>query len=166
MNREPAGSRKGALAKGLTLGAHFISDGSMKPIRSILLMLALAASAPASAETIKFEDSAALLGASCAKDIETNCRGVNLDPVRLKDCLYRNQDSLSAQCQADYLRAFDAIQKRVAARAAVTKMCERDVAKFCPGAQKGSGEAVKCLLTGPRGVSINCNKAVSEAGYR
>ena len=28
----------------------------------------------------------------------------------------------------DYLRAFDAIQKRVAARAAVTKMCERDVA--------------------------------------
>jgi hypothetical protein len=166
VNRRPAGSRKGALAKGLTLGARFFSDGSMKLVRSIWLLLALAVWAPASAETIKFEDSAALLGASCARDIETNCRGVNLDPGRMKDCLYRNQDSLSAQCQTDYVRAFDAIQKRAAARAAVTKMCERDVAKFCTGAQKGSGEAVKCLLAGPRGVSINCNKAVSEAGYR
>jgi hypothetical protein len=166
VNRRPAGSRKGALAKGLTVGAHFFSDGFMKLVRSIGLLLALAAWAPASAETIKFEDSAGLLGASCAKDIETNCRGVNLDPGRMKDCLYRNQDSLSAQCQTDYVRAFDAIQKRAAARAAVTKMCERDVAKFCAGAQKGSSEAVKCLLAGPRGVSINCNKAVSEAGYR
>ena len=101
MNRRPAGSRKGALAKGLTVGAHFFSDGFMNPVRSIGLMLALAVWAPASAETIKFEDSAALLGASCARDIETNCRGVNLDPGRMKDCLYRNQDSLSAQCQTD-----------------------------------------------------------------
>src|SRR6202051_4029034 len=67
VNRRPAGPRKGALARGLTPGVHFISDGFMKPVRSILFLLALAASAPApaSAETIKFEDSAALLGASC-----------------------------------------------------------------------------------------------------
>jgi hypothetical protein len=138
----------------------------MNPIRAILVMLAIAACAPASAETMKFEDAAAMLGASCAKDIDANCRGVNLDPTRMKDCLYRNQDVLSPQCKTDYVRAFDAIQKRVAARAAVTKMCDRDVAKFCPGIQKGSGQAVDCLLAGPRGVSINCNKAVSEAGYR
>ncbi len=30
---------------------------------------------------MKFEDAAAMLGASCAKDIEANCRGVNLDAV-------------------------------------------------------------------------------------
>jgi len=53
-----------------------------------------------------------------------------------------------------------------AARAAVTKLCERDVAKFCAGMAKGSGQAVDCLLAGPRGVSINCNKAIGEAGYR
>ena len=36
-----------------------------------------------------------------------------------------------------------------------------------PGVQKGDrGKAIACLLTGPRGVSINCNKAVGEAGYR
>lgn len=139
----------------------------MNAIRLILSILLAAAWSSASAETMKFEDAAGLLGASCAKDIEANCRGVNLDPTRMKDCLYRNQDVLSPQCKNDYISAFDAIQKRVAARSAVTKLCERDVAKFCPGVQKGDrGKAIDCLLAGPRGVSINCNKAVSEAGYR
>ena len=139
----------------------------MNAIRLILSILLAAAWSSASAETVKFEDAAGLLGASCAKDIEANCRGVNLDPTRMKDCLYRNQDVLSPQCKNDYISAFDAIQKRVAARSAVTKLCERDVAKFCPGVQKGDrGRAIDCLLAGPRGVSINCNKAVSEAGYR
>jgi Cysteine rich repeat len=138
----------------------------MNPIRSILSVLVFAAWSSASAETMRFEDAAGLLGTSCAKDIDANCRGVNLDSTRMKDCLYRNQDVLSAQCRNDYVQAFDAIQKRVAARSAVTKLCERDVAKFCAGIQKGSGQAVDCLLAGPRGVSINCNKAISEAGYR
>jgi hypothetical protein len=139
----------------------------MNAIRLILSILLAAAWSSASAETVKFEDAAGLLGASCAKDIEANCRGVNLDPTRMKDCLYRNQDVLSPQCKNDYISTFDAIQKRVAARSAVTKLCERDVAKFCPGVQKGDrGKAIDCLLAGPRGVSINCNKAVSEAGYR
>ena len=139
----------------------------MNAIRLILSILLAAAWSSASAETVKFEDAAGLLGASCAKDIEANCRGVNLDPSRMKDFLYRNQDVLSPQCKNDYISAFDAIQKRVAARSAVTKLCERDVAKFCPGVQKGDrGKAIDCLLAGPRGVSINCNKAVSEAGYR
>ena len=138
----------------------------MNRIRLILSIVLAAAWSSASAETMKFEDAAALLGASCAKDIDTNCRGANLDPIRMKDCLYKNQDVLSPQCKNDYVSAFDAIQKRVAARAAVTKLCERDVAKFCPGTQKGSGQAVDCLLAGPRGVSINCNKAIGEAGFR
>lgn len=139
----------------------------MKPIRSILLLLPIVVWSPALAETMKFEDGAAMLGASCGKDIETNCRGVNLDPTRLKDCLTRNQDVLSPQCKTDYGRAFDAIQKRVAARAAVTKLCERDVTKLCGGIDKADrGKALECLIAGPRGMGINCNKAVIEAGYR
>jgi hypothetical protein len=139
----------------------------MNAIRLILSIVLAAAWSSASAQTMKFEDAAGLLGASCAKDIGANCRGVNLDPTRMKDCLYRNQDVLSPQCKNDYGPALDAIQKRVAARSAVTKLCERDVAKFCPGVQKGDrGKAIDCLLAGPRGVSINCNKAVGEAGYR
>ena len=139
----------------------------MNLIRSILLLLPLAAWSPALAETIRFEDSAALLGASCAKDIDANCRGVNLDPTRMKDCLLRNQDVLSPQCRTDYSRAFDAIQKRVAARLAVFKLCERDMVKLCPGVQKGDrGAAIDCLLAGPRGIGINCGKSLGEAGYR
>ena len=139
----------------------------MNLIRSIFLVLPIALWSSASAETMRFEDSAAMLAASCAKDIDSNCRGVNPDPTRLKDCLTRNQDVLSPQCKNDYGRAFDAIQKRVAARAAVTKLCARDVTKFCGDIQKGdSGKALECLLAGPRGVSINCNKAIAEAGYR
>jgi hypothetical protein len=116
---------------------------------------------------MRFEEAAAMLGTSCAKDIDSNCRGVNPDPTRLKDCLNRNQDVLSPQCKNDYGAAFDAIQKRVAARSAVTKLCARDVAKFCAGVQKGdSSKALECLLAGPRGMTINCSKAIAEAGYR
>ena len=48
----------------------------------------------------------------------------------MKDCLSRNQDVLSPQCKSDYGRAFEAIQKRVAARQAVFKLCERDIVKL------------------------------------
>jgi hypothetical protein len=138
----------------------------MNPFRALIAVLLLAAWSSASAETMKFEDAAGILGASCAKDIQDNCRGVNLDANRLKDCLVRNEDSMSAQCKADYARAFDAIQKRVAARAAVTKMCERDVNKYCGSVKGDRAQALDCLLAGPRGMTLNCNKALTEAGYR
>jgi hypothetical protein len=138
----------------------------MSPIRSILSVLLITAWSSASAETMKFEDAAGLLGASCAKEIDTNCRGVSLDPGRLRDCLFRNQDSLSAQCRTDYVRAFDAIQKRVAARSAVVKICERDAVKLCGGIQKDGGQALECILTATHGVSARCNQAIGEAGYR
>jgi hypothetical protein len=137
----------------------------MNPIRSILLVLVVVSS-PVLAETMRFEDAAGLLGASCAKDIDTNCRGVNLDSGRLKECLVRNQDSVSAQCKTDYVRALDAIQKRVAARSAVAKICERDALKLCGGAQKDGGKALQCILAATRGVSAKCNQAIGDAGYR
>jgi hypothetical protein len=132
----------------------------------MLLVLPIAAGSPALAQTMKFEDSAALLGASCARDIEANCRGVNLDPTRMKDCLLRNQDALSPQCKSDYGPAFDAIRKRVAARAAVFKLCARDIAKLCGVDKADRVKALECLIAGPRGMGINCNKSVIEAGYR
>jgi hypothetical protein len=73
---------------------------------------------------------------------------------------------MSAQCKSDYGRAFDAIQKRVAARAAVTKLCERDVNKYCASVKSDRAGTLDCLLAGPRGMTINCNKALTEAGYR
>ncbi|HKH03193.1 MAG TPA: hypothetical protein VKB08_21095 [Bradyrhizobium sp.] len=138
----------------------------MKFMRSIVLLLPIFAWSSASSETIKFEDAAALLGTSCAKDIDASCRGVNLDSIRLKDCLARNEDTRSGQCKADYPRAFGAIQKRVAARAAVRKICDRDLVKLCGGVQKDDAKAVECILTATRGLSAKCNQTIGEAGYR
>jgi outer membrane protein OmpA-like peptidoglycan-associated protein len=139
----------------------------MNPIRSMMFVLPIAAWSPAWAETMRFEDATGILGTGCANDIASNCRGVNPDPSRMKDCLVRNQDSTSAQCKADYVRAFEAIQKRVAARAVIRKVCERDVAKLCGGVQKDdSSSGLGCILTAPRGVSAKCNQAIGEAGYR
>ena len=132
--------------------------------RSILLLLVIATPSPVPAETMSFESSTATLAASCGQDIDANCLGVNLDPVRLKECLTRNQDVVSPQCTADSVRAFNAIQKRAAARSAVAKMCERDKQKLCNGGQNGAGNVIECLLKS-RGVSVKCSQAVREAGY-
>jgi len=138
----------------------------MNPTRSIVLIFALAAPLPALAETTSFEAAAALLGASCGTDIDTNCRGVNLDASRLKDCLARNQDSVSPQCKVDSAKAFDAIQKRVAAHAAVPRMCEREIKKSCGAASNPPLSALECVLSMTQGVSAKCSHAIAEAGYR
>src|ERR1700688_1606941 len=88
----------------------------MSPIRFILLVFLVAVPSRGSAETMNFEQATAILGASCGKDIDDNCRGVNLDPIRLKECFLRNGDRISSKCQGDYPRAFSAIEQRVSAR--------------------------------------------------
>jgi len=133
-------------------------------LKALLLAVLLVAPALASAQTMSFEDATAILGASCGKDLDDNCRGVTLDPTRLKDCLIRNQDVVSVQCKADYPRVFSAVQQRAAARAGVFKICERDAAKLCGGAQKA--DVLQCLMSAKRGVSIQCSKTIAEAGYR
>ena len=149
----------------LTIGDFIVSDEVMVHGRSILLILTLAAPSLASAETMSFGDAAAILGNSCGKDIDDNCRGVNFDSIRLKDCLYRNQDSVSPQCRVDYLRAFDAIQKHIAARATVARMCEYEVVKRCKGKAKEISKSLDCLLQ-QSGVSAKCSQAIGDAGYR
>ena len=86
--------------------------------------------------------------------------------TRLKECLSRNRDVLSQQCQSDYFGAFDAIQKRVAARVTVANACQREIVKVCGGSTKETSKAVPCLISTPKGISNNCLKAVDDAGYR
>src|SRR6202007_698704 len=106
-------------------------------------------------EKMSFGDAAALLAQSCGADIEANCRGVNLDANRLRECLSRNTDAISSQCRSDYLRAFDAIQKRVANRVTVANVCTREIVKLCNGSTKETSKSIPCLTTA-KGVSRNC----------
>src|SRR5947208_2914355 len=133
--------------------------------RSILFILALTAPSLAAAQTINFSEGAAMLGKSCAPDITANCRGVNIDSTRLKECLYRNQDVMSAQCKADYPRALDAIQKRIAARATVGRECEYEVVKKCGGKGREVFKSLTCLLALPN-TSARCTKSIADVGYR
>jgi hypothetical protein len=149
----------------LTVADLIGSDDTMVRGGVILLVLALGAPSSAAAETMSFGDAAALLAGSCAADIDANCRGVSFDANRLKECLSRNQDVLSPQCKTDYLRSFDAIQKRIAARVAVANACMREIVKLCAGSPKETSKSIPCLTT-TRGVGARCLQAMGEAGYR
>jgi hypothetical protein len=137
----------------------------MNRIRFILLVLAITMPSLASAQSMNFEDAAALLGASCGKDIDDNCRGVNLDPGRLKDCLLRNQDVVSPKCQADYPRVFSAIQQRISARATLAKLCNWELNHLCGDVRQDPAKGLQCLLVSTKKATPNCNKAISAAGY-
>ena len=134
--------------------------------RTILLLLALAAPSSARADTIMtFSESAAMLAKICGVEISANCRGVNLDSGRLKECLSRNQDVMSPQCKASYLVPFDQIQKRINARVTVAQSCRLEIIKLCHGSTKETSKSVPCLMTA-KGVSRNCTQATIDAGYR
>src|ERR1700758_1118897 len=117
------------------------------------------------AEKMSFGDAAALVAQSCGADIEANCRGVNFDANRLRECLSRNNDVISPQCRSDYLRAFDAIQRRILARVGVANACTREIVKLCNGSTKETSKSIPCL-TSAQGVSRNCIQAMDDAGYR
>jgi hypothetical protein len=137
----------------------------MKPIQFILLAFVTVAS-PVAAETTNFEQATAILGASCSKDIDDNCRGVGLDPARLKECFLRNRDSLSPKCQDDYPRAFSAIEQRISARATLAKLCNWELNHLCGDVRQDSAKGLQCLLESTKKATPNCNKAISAAGFR
>jgi hypothetical protein len=149
----------------LTGGDFIVSDERMIRGLSTLLVLLIAAPSMAAAETMSFGDAAASLAKSCGADIAANCRGVNLDSGRLKECLSRNQDVTSARCKANYLASFDAIQKRIAARVTVASSCRLEIIKLCAGSTKETRKSIPCLMT-VKGVGKNCNQALTDAGYR
>jgi hypothetical protein len=139
---------------------------SMSPIRFSLLVFLVAFPSLASAEAMNFEQAAAVLGESCGKDIDDNCRGVNLDPARLKECFVRNGDRISPKCLSDYPRAFSAIEQRISARATLSKLCNWELNHLCGEVRQDPAKGLQCLLESTKKATPNCNKAISAAGYR
>ena len=87
-----------------------------------------------------------MLAASCGKDIDDNCRGVNLDATRLKECLGRNQDVVSAKCKADFPAALGAIQQRITARTSLVKLCNWELKHLCGEVREDPVKGLQCLL--------------------
>jgi len=138
----------------------------MSPIRCILLALVLAAPAGAAAQTVNYEQATTALAASCGTDIDNVCRGVNLDPTRLKECLRKNDDNLTPKCKADFLRIFAAIEQRVSARDNLAKLCNWELNRFCKDIRADPVKGLQCLLDSAKKGTPNCNKAIDATGYR
>jgi hypothetical protein len=135
-------------------------------LRLTLLLLAFAAPSGASAQTMNFEQATAMLAASCGGDIDNVCRGVNLDPARLKECLRRNDDGLSPKCRSDYQRALGAIDERVTARGKLSLLCNWEMKHLCGEVRQDQARGLQCLLDSTKKATPNCNKAITAAGYR
>ena len=138
----------------------------MTRIRLFFCIIAISAPSLAAAQSMKFEEAGAMLAASCGKDIDDNCRGVNLDATRLKECLGRNQDVVSAKCKTDYPQAIGAIQQRITARTSLVRLCNWELNRFCGEVRTDPVKGLQCLLESTQKATPNCNKAISAAGYR
>jgi hypothetical protein len=139
----------------------------MTQIRLFLFIMTLLAPSLAFAQqSLKFEEAGAMLAASCGKDIDDNCRGVNFDATRLRECLNRNQDVVSAKCKADFPTALGAIQQRITARTSLVKLCNWELKHLCGEVREDPVKGLQCLLDTTKKATPNCNKAISAAGYR
>ena len=139
----------------------------MTRIRLFLFIITiLSPSLAAAQQSMKFEEAGAMLAASCGKDIDDNCRGVNFDATRLKECLNRNQDVVSAKCKADFPTALGAIQQRITARTSLVKLCNWELKHLCGEVREDPVKGLQCLLDSTKKATPNCNKAISAAGYR
>ena len=139
----------------------------MTRMRLFLFIIAiLAPSLAAAQQSMKFEEAGAMLAASCGKDIDDNCRGVNFDATRLRECLNRNQDVVSAKCKADFPTALGAIQQRITARTSLVKLCNWELKHLCGEVREDPVKGLQCLLDTTKKATPNCNKAISAAGYR
>ena len=139
----------------------------MTRIRLFLFIIAiLAPSLAVAQQSMKFEEAGAMLAASCGKDIDDNCRGVNFDATRLRECLNRNQDVVSAKCKADFPTALGAIQQRITARTSLVRLCNWELKHLCGEVRQDPVKGLQCLLDSTKKATPNCNKAISAAGYR
>ena len=139
----------------------------MTRIRFLLFIISiLTPSLAAAQQSMKFEEAGAMLAASCGKDIDDNCRGVNFDATRLRECLNRNQDVVSAKCKADFPTALGAIQQRITARTSLVKLCNWELKHLCGEVREDPVKGLQCLLESTKKATPNCNKAISAAGYR
>src|SRR5262245_3201117 len=114
------------------------------------------------AQTIGYAEAVARLGASCGKDINQLCKNVGLGGGRIQQCLGRNQAAVSPACNAAVADLAVLLRKRAAARAAVVRVCERDIRALCSGVQAGDGNLMECFYKAKQHISAPCQGAWAD----
>ena len=147
---------------------------TMKPTRrqnlisAVLVSLSafiFATTGTATAQTLGYSEAIGQFAATCGQDIDKFCKTANLGGGRVQQCLDQNQAGVSAGCKTTISALRVNLQKRAAARAAVMKICERDILKYCGGIQQGDGNLMECFYKARRNMSAQCQQTVVDAGY-
>ena len=127
--------------------------------------LLCAAAGPSSAQSIGYAGALQRLGSACGKDIAKSCPKVNLGGGRVMQCLEQNRATVSSQCKASIADMQELLNTRAQARAAVLRVCDADIRRYCPGVQQGDGNLMECFYKAKRNISPQCQKTVADAGY-
>jgi len=132
---------------------------------AVAALLLLAAAKSSSAQSIGYAQAIDRLGVSCGKDIEKLCKKANLGGGRVTQCLDQNRAAVSSSCKASVAEMTALLATRVQARAAVLRVCDVDIRRFCPGIQPGDGNLMECFYKARQSMSPPCQKSVADAGY-
>jgi OOP family OmpA-OmpF porin len=119
----------------------------------------------APAQTIGYADALGQLGTSCGADIAKFCKSEPLGGGRVRQCLQRNQASISPRCKESIAALSNLLVKRAAARAAVPRVCDADIKRRCAGIAPGDGNLMECFYKTKQNISAACQQAVADAGY-
>ena len=137
--------------------------------RSFILAVAVVCvahlSQPVSAQTVGYAEAIDQLATSCGPDIAKFCKNESLGGGRVRQCLLRNQGSVSARCIGSINALTGLLEKRAAARASVMRLCEVDIKRRCSGVEVGDGNLLECFYKTKENVSAPCRQAVADAGF-
>ena len=132
---------------------------------AIMALLLPASATPSMAQSIGYAQAIDRLGAACGKDIDKLCKKANLGGGRVTQCLDQNRAVVSSGCKASITELTAMIATRVQARAAVLRVCDVDIRRFCAGVQPGDGNLMECFYKARQNMSPSCQTAVTNAGY-
>jgi OmpA-OmpF porin, OOP family len=124
-----------------------------------------AAAGPLHAQSIGYADAIDRLAVSCGQDIGKHCNKVNLGGGRMTQCLGQNSAVVSVGCKASITAMQMMLATRAQARAAVLRVCDVDIRRYCPGVQPGDGNLMECFYKAKQSMSPLCRKTVADAGY-
>jgi hypothetical protein len=129
-------------------------------------LLLLAMGGVASAQTMSFAQAGALIAQSCGPSIERFCSNVNIGTGEMMPCLERNRNEVPARCFADFQRAQNEINRRLAAQSDIFRICESSTRQFCAGIKPGDTYILNCLVRSQRVVRPACRQALRDAGWK
>jgi outer membrane protein OmpA-like peptidoglycan-associated protein len=128
----------------------------------VLLPLALLPTS-AGAQTIGYADAVGRMSNACRADIAKHCKTTQLGGGQMQQCL--NKPGISIGCKSTVTALTVLIRNRAAARAAVPKVCDADIRRFCQGMQLGDGNLMGCFDQVKENISTKCRQTVIDAGY-